>query len=305
MNSTTQFLQSLFAAYARDENLTIEIRHKRLADDETSQRWFSIDRLESAADYAREIAPMEEAWFGVLPRMGRGGRVHHVPCAAYVWADVDAGRDDFEAVCERIKSAGLPPTRWKVYSGSGGMHLYWPLPDALPFTSDVDRELFKSVLRRIALKIGGKAPHCHGDAAVADVARVMRIPNTFNHKHDPPVKTRGFFNEAAQPVSFFWWEANLPKEPTIKDPNTIPRKNEDYKAKTKLESGAPLWAVEMSSQPMMAGERHNRLKWYATRMIRGFDVDRDTAFTLCRRRADISGGPPMSDKEIADLIKWA
>ena len=61
-----------------------------------------------------------------------------------------------------------------IASGSGSnCHAYWPL------TEPLGRDEVERANRRLAHALGA-------DPASADAARILRVPGTLSHKHDPP-----------------------------------------------------------------------------------------------------------------------
>ena len=109
-----------------------------------------------------------------------------------LWIDVDVGKKDKEGnpvgyvdVTEALKAAitfretvGLPPFSAIVGSG-GGIHLYWIS----------DRALTRDEWRRYAegLKASAAAQGLKCDLGVTtDIARMLRVPGTFNHKEKDP-----------------------------------------------------------------------------------------------------------------------
>jgi hypothetical protein len=77
----------------------------------------------------------------------------------------------------RLASLALPPTL-EVASGTPEhLHLYWRLHRR------ATNAQVESANRRLALLLGG-------DPACADIARILRPPDTLNHKHDPPRAVR-------------------------------------------------------------------------------------------------------------------
>ena len=76
-------------------------------------------------------------------------------------------------VRKRLNAFPFVPTM-AIESG-GGLHLYWLLTQP----RDAQDSRLEPVLR-------GLAAHFGGDRAAAEIAHVMRLPGTLNHKYDPP-----------------------------------------------------------------------------------------------------------------------
>ena len=103
-----------------------------------------------------------------------------------IWLDVDVGKEGGYATLEEAlkaaikfrESIGLPPFSAIVGSG-GGIHLYWISDVAL---TPANWRPYAEGLKALALQQGLKC-----DLGVTtDIARMLRVPGTFNHKTDQP-----------------------------------------------------------------------------------------------------------------------
>jgi len=85
------------------------------------------------------------------------------------------GVNALKAFCD---AAGLP--RPYLVDSGRGVHAYWPL------TADITKQQWKPVADRLKVVC-----HEHGldadPARTADVASILRVPETFNFKEDPPL----------------------------------------------------------------------------------------------------------------------
>jgi hypothetical protein len=105
-----------------------------------------------------------------------------------IWVDIDVGPDDpkkYATVEEALaaillfqKTVGLPPPSAIVFSGSG-IHVYWI--SKTPLTPD-QWAPYANGLRNLLL---ANAVKCDS-GLTTDIARILRVPGTFNHKYDPP-----------------------------------------------------------------------------------------------------------------------
>lgn len=92
------------------------------------------------------------------------------------YADIDSALKGVQDVCEALS---LPqPT---IVNSGFGLHVYWPMADG------VESEVWVKVARKFKKAIELIAPMLVADGSrVADSAGVLRIPNSFNLKSNPP-----------------------------------------------------------------------------------------------------------------------
>jgi hypothetical protein len=103
-----------------------------------------------------------------------------------VWADVDvkegtgyaSTKEAIIALDKFCKASGLPLPTAIVFSGSGGMHLYWISDRVLTVEEWTP---YATGLEGAMVRFGFKH-----DPVTTDVVRVLRVPGTYNYKHDPP-----------------------------------------------------------------------------------------------------------------------
>jgi RepB DNA-primase from phage plasmid len=147
--------------------------------------------LREVTERAMRSSADSDVYVGVLPRVRRKGGRADVGAARVIWADCDT-----PAAVEALREFALEPSM-VVASGSGNnAHAYWLLEEP------IDIELVEDLNRRIAAAIGS-------DAVVTDAGRVLRLPGTLNHKHDPPIEVR-LTDCSATRYSLSQVEAGLP-----------------------------------------------------------------------------------------------
>ncbi len=105
-----------------------------------------------------------------------------------IWIDVDIKPNDpkhygdekeaLKAIFAFQLKVGLPPPSAIVQSG-GGLHIYWISREAL---DPADWALYAGGLKQLLL---GNAIKCDS-GLTTDIARILRVPGTFNYKYDPP-----------------------------------------------------------------------------------------------------------------------
>jgi hypothetical protein len=164
--TATSFLAALAATAGGGELL--ELRY-RLDDGQRMGRVFDRpDRLRALATRAIALGRRTDVYVGCAPRTRRHGGRDAVERAFVLWADCDGE----EAVTALSEFEPMPAI--VVASGTGSnCHAYWPLTEPLP------RDEVEVANRRLAHALGA-------DSASADAARILRVPGTLSHKHDPP-----------------------------------------------------------------------------------------------------------------------
>jgi hypothetical protein len=153
-------------------------------------------REEADQVIANYLAQERDVYFGVAKYKTAAGRSkENVASLRAFWLDLDCGAAkaeinkktgkpngyidqqtallDLQRFC---KTTGLP--RPIIVNSGRGIHVYWPL------TEDISREEWEFVATKLhALCI---AHDLYADAAVFEVARILRVPGTLNFKDSPP-----------------------------------------------------------------------------------------------------------------------
>ena len=126
-------------------------------------------RLRGLATRALALGRRTDVYVGCAPRTRRHGGRDAVQRAFVLWVDCDG--DDAVDALEHFD----PQPSIVIASGTGSnCHAYWPLTEPLA-ADEIER-----ANRRLAHALGA-------DPASADAARILRVPATFSHKHQPPV----------------------------------------------------------------------------------------------------------------------
>src|SRR5215203_3049966 len=164
--TATRFLAVLAGLADRGELL--ELRY-RLDDGQWMGQVFDRpSRLRALATRAIALGRRTDVYAGCAPRTRRHGGRDAVERAFVLWADCDGE----QAVATLSEFEPMPAII--VASGTGSnCHAYWPLTEPLP------RDEVEVANRRLAHALGA-------DSASADAARILRVPGTLSHKHDPP-----------------------------------------------------------------------------------------------------------------------
>src|SRR4051812_4802144 len=160
------FLTALAGTAGRGE--LIELRYRLDDGQRMGQVFDRPDRVRGLATRAMALGRRTDVYVGCAPRTRRHGGRNAVRRAFVLWADCDG--DDAVQALERFE----PQPSIVVASGTGSnCHAYWPL------TKPLARAGVERANRRLAHALGA-------DPASADAARILRVPATYSHKHQPP-----------------------------------------------------------------------------------------------------------------------
>ena len=313
MPNIIPFFHALTQGYAGDE-LRLEIRpllperRKNELDAETVRaahsgvrNWYTLSPkyLANAAVRCAELANNYDVYFGVLPRNGRSGSQQDVCAASCLFCDIDGGDAGAEGAIALFKASGLPAPHIAVKSG-GGAHLYWLLSETILLPDHAARESFKRTLRRLCRKIGGASPGAHADTSACEVARILRVPGTFNHKRETPRPVKLLRMDAeGERLSYDWWRVKLPLEPELVAPKVFTR---SYDGIGRISDGLLNWA----KQGYPEGNRHQDLTGAAAWLKRDVKLLAPDALGLLRIKAAHSvGRRAITERELEEMIQWA
>lgn len=106
-----------------------------------------------------------------------------------IYLDIDVGKDNayattedaFAALDDFCQRCGLPEPTMEVYSGTGGLHVYWCFDKPVPIQNWSPLAV---ALRNAGLQYGLK----FDPQVTVNPAGILRVPNTFNYKRDPKAK---------------------------------------------------------------------------------------------------------------------
>jgi len=134
--------------------------------------WFRVGEIPDTPDWKRVYFPVHpgaRAIFG--SKRGGIGNVEAVNC---LFADFDGDK------VEILKRVNQLPTKPSVLVDSGGgIHAYWLLTDTVQTRAKGLRDVMIQLQARWVAFVGA-------DEGAKDLARVLRLPGTMNHKYDPP-----------------------------------------------------------------------------------------------------------------------
>ncbi|MFX0200328.1 MAG: primase C-terminal domain-containing protein [Candidatus Hodarchaeota archaeon] len=118
----------------------------------------------------------ENLYFGVATRKKGASSGGKKDCCKLpgLWVDVDRKDVSDTELSKLTQAAPLKPSV-VVFSGNG-YHLYFLFKEPVEATPEVEKYLC------------GLARYFKGDTAAAEIARILRIPETLNYKYSPPEK---------------------------------------------------------------------------------------------------------------------
>jgi uncharacterized protein (DUF927 family) len=192
---------------------------------EKKTKWLHISHRKEALKYAGALAiRKKDVYFGIGLRdrqMGvtqRGGR-EDISCITCFWADIDVKDSahaeselpaSFEEAIELVNSFPLLPSI--IVKSANGLHVYWLLKQPWYFSGAEDRKKAQSLMNQFqSLLIDkGKQKGWILDNT-SDLARVLRIPGTYNYKKpENPVKVEILAYYEDRRYSPEEFEANIP-----------------------------------------------------------------------------------------------
>lgn len=308
MSAAASFLASLFLDYDGDDrdDLRLELRALPPAWDRSRpypwpRKWYCLEPvyLENAARHAIDWGEEWDVYYSCLPRLSHQGGAAGVTRARMLWADIDIGNGSQDDALNQLFSAGLPTPHYVVSSG-WGLHAYWLLSHTVPLLTVLDQEQFSQTLQRLSMVIGVSDDGAHADQGSCDVARILRVPETINHKsadHPQPVRIR-YRNLSAKRHSYAAWRGALP---VLLPMRTIVITRPARTAGGFLTQGMRAW----SAVGFVEGHRHHDLYCAATWLIRDKGLPREDVELLLFAKSAVSTGKPMPHEEVIDIIDSA
>jgi hypothetical protein len=191
--------------------------------------WAQVDDVAALAATADQRASHSCVWFGVATRKeqldsGRRGGAEDCLDIPGLWVDIDVEGPNHrgahplpttvEAAAAFLNDFPLAPTA--VVRSGGGLQGWWLFPE--PIAADKETVDLLAAWGTTWVELGRRRSW-HVDN-VFDVARIMRLPGTWNRKNQPvPVTAKAVWDRRYQPSDF---EAHLLEAPPAPEPGRIP-----------------------------------------------------------------------------------
>ena len=177
MTWPSHFLETIFHSQVLERGLEIELRCiHHLPDKPVVRRFYgSLSKFEQAW---QEILNLNRqgfnVYFGVVPRDPKNDHKPVEPTIlTCLWVDIDVGPDkpikNLQLALNRVKTLQIKPTI--VVKSGHGLHVYF----CLKKPTEIDPRSARAMLRALAELTGG-------DLQSAEIARLLRLPNTVNWK---------------------------------------------------------------------------------------------------------------------------
>ena len=302
--SCHEFFTALYGDGELDGAITISYPDHTKLKDNGEPTWTSVhaktiaEAITTAATWAGE----RDVFYGVgLRRFGlepfrRGGKGDVMVLTAF-YADIDvAGGSHLdskkryfpsrEAVLAFADALPLRPSLI-VWTG-GGAHFYWILREPLELASEDDRDAADRLLEAWGRLVQAEARRRGADVdAVHELARVLRVPGTFNRKGRAPIPVEVIRDSGSRyNVSDFAELAPAAQAGGSRGANvSVGRPDDDVAAPAKLEA-------------LLAANPRMKATWECRRT----DLRDTSASGYCLALADGAVAAGWSDQEVADLL---
>ena len=137
-----------------------------------------LEAIEKYKDY--------DVYFAVATRYGYGGKKRDCYRIRTVWADLDGFTID--------QADSLSPSPNVIVDSGGGLHAYWTLGCATIVRDPERIKQIEAITRGLTRRLGG-------DDQTIDITRILRVPDFYNYKYDPPRKVKAYLYQNTQPYS--------------------------------------------------------------------------------------------------------
>jgi len=159
------------------------------------RRYISVLRLQQIAERITELAAGADVYVGAALRDRARGDKTAISGSHLLYIECDD-----PAARERLKGFACSPAMVIASGSTGHLHVYWRLRER------VSTATIESTNRRLALGL-------HGEPGCADIVRMLRPPESFNHKHTPPAPVRLLEHDASARYALADVLTQLPHDP--------------------------------------------------------------------------------------------
>ncbi|MFY0517850.1 hypothetical protein ACOMCU_08450 [Lysinibacillus sp. UGB7] len=272
------------------------VEFRLIRGEDVEQRFIGVEDINEKLLEGLIVKGKEEkfhVYFGVTTRKTKSGKeadVLHVPG---LWLDIDPKHATYEEAMQIVDSLPTPPTA-KVSSGNG-IHAYFKFNE--PFEV-VDDNAFKFI-KELSLKL-----HTFAKADnTADLARLLRVPNSMNVKNLMDVKLCSLveFTGATYSLDSFTYLDDVKIQSVDKSVETIeinevtPIGIDDLKVSFKLKS-------LIVDGPQHDENRSKKIFRVVIELLKANHTHEEIAFVLINEEWEI--GEKISDRPKAAQLKY-
>lgn len=319
-----RFLRTLFEPYpeelVREHNLQCEIRclwpkwaQAAVGSQPAPRGWFPIETqaIRRAAFAARTYCENYDVYTGILPRK-RGpdqGSLSSIAAASWIWVDIDGGWSGVHGSKGLFLRSRLPKPHIVVESGNG-VHCYWRLTEPVMLEDAESRFNFRQLLLRLVLEIGGcrvnedgnvkviDGDQAHGDPTSTEVARILRVPDTFNRKRPEMPLTVKLLRckPEEETMTYYGWSSYLKPFPPVKirEKGPVPDSRQPIPFKTQ----------QLLTTPTAQGQRHHIYTTIAASLAHsGFN--QEEILQELEGKAELDCYPKGEWKDLRNIARWA
>jgi hypothetical protein len=162
---------------------------------EMLRQFVSVRRLHQIAGRITDLSPDADVYVGAALRDHASGEKTAITGSHLLYIECDD-----PAARERLEGFACSPSMVVASGSPGHLHIYWRLCErASPAT-------IERTNRRLALGL-------HGEPGCADIVRMLRPPESLNHKHTPPAPVRLLEHDASVRYALADVLAELPHDP--------------------------------------------------------------------------------------------
>ncbi len=185
---TKEFLSKIYEGCS-DGFLTITMLPER------KTLWFRHDELFKASEIAKKYGSKTNTFFGVglrksIFKNGFRGSERDISCVTTLYADIDIKSEAHKEISlpnsiaeatDFLNSLKIKPSI--IVNSGNGIHCYWLIDKPFIIETEDDRKYISSIFKGFGRYVNSEAKKLEWKIdSVYDLARILRVPGTINHK---------------------------------------------------------------------------------------------------------------------------
>jgi replicative DNA helicase len=280
--------------------------------EDKKSRWFASTDLPAVAEAAERLGRRGNVYLGCGLSGKEYGEYNRCPADKVVaipglWADVDVAGPPHKKdglppnVDSALSLANAMPPRPSVVVRSGyGLQCWWLFTEPWRFTDDADREAAASLVQQWQGRLRQLAEeHGWGLDATQDLARILRVPGTLNHKGVRPVPVTADLPAEVARYTVAAVRQALAIDAALVD--ELARFDHLFvlRASAGLSPADRATAYLAKYPPAVSSQRGHARTYYAARVVvRGFGLGVDEGLHLLLQHYNPRCRPPWTEKEL-------